>query len=123
MWNKPSMDWASSETLKKIDAEISKMRSEKPKAGPRVISVEGNQFGHYIVSNSIDDRTVYVQLDYDFCGLALTFGWIPCTECSFTDGTVKCAHHSVGEMIQSAIEFLDGYPDPVEDPGYFDGED
>ena len=87
------------------------------------IFVDSNRFGHYIVSNDEDDNTVYVQVDYDCCGLASSFGWTPCEECRETDGTVPCEHHTVSEMIQSAIEYLDdcaSYGKTVEDPGYFD---
>jgi len=84
------------------------------------IYVEGNRFGHYVVSNDENDETRYFQVDYDYCGLASTFGWTPCEECRETDGTVPCKHNKISDMIQSAIEYLDGYPAPVEDPGYFD---
>jgi len=90
------------------------------------IFVEGNRFGHYIVSNDQDDRTVYFQCDFDYCGLARTFGWIPCAECDLTDGTVKCAHRTVSEMIQEATAYLDECSDngkQAEDPGYFETEE
>lgn len=86
------------------------------------IYIESNRFGHYTISNDLDDRTVYVQTDWDFPGLASTFGWVPCGECGATDGTVDCEHRTAGEMTSDAAAFLDNEPGGVEDPGYF-GED
>jgi hypothetical protein len=63
--------------------------------------------------------TVYIQTDWDYPGVASTFGWSVGCDCS-TDGTVDCQHKTVSEYIASAY----GYPSNnigkvVEDPGYF----
>lgn len=65
-------------------------------------------------------RDILVQTDWDFPGTASTFGWIACNQCNQTDGTVDCDHHTVSEMIQDAIHYLDDHiGNIVEDPGYF----
>lgn len=73
--------------------------------------------------NSRDEsRTVLVQLDYDYPGLASTFGWQPCH--STTDGTIDCPEcgKPAGEMISEAADYLDEHSgEIVDDPGYFDG--
>jgi hypothetical protein len=84
------------------------------------ISVESYRYGGYIISNDEDDRTILIQTDWDYPGVASAFGWTPCKECRFTDGTVDCAHQTAHEMIANAAEYLDDYPDAVDDPGYFD---
>ena len=66
-----------------------------------------------------DGRDLLVQTDWDFPGLASTFGWPPCW-CGFTDGTVDCAHRAAGEMIAEARSYLDEHLGfKVDDPGYF----
>lgn len=66
-------------------------------------------------------RDFLVQIDFDRCGIASDFGWVPCPFCSSTDGTVDCKHRKVGAMIQSATNFLDdNIGNIAEDPGYFD---
>lgn len=78
--------------------------------------------GTYQITNDSDNREILVQTDWDYPGIAATFGWIPCDECRKTDGTVDCAHHTTSEMIASAAEYLDDcadYGKSVEDPGYF----
>jgi hypothetical protein len=82
-----------------------------------------NHYGAYIIGNDKDDRTLLIQSDWDYPGIASSFGWIPYEECRNTDGTVDCKHHTASGMIASAAEYLDGYPDAVEDPGYFDEEE
>ena len=58
--------------------------------------------------------------DWDYPGVASTFGWAPC-DCGFTDGTVDCEHKTASEMIYEAGEYLDEHiGDVVEDPGYFE---
>lgn len=83
----------------------------------------------YIVCKVVDgkydpynqDMTRLVQVDYDFPGLASTFGFIPCRKCNFTDGTISCKHHTVTDMISRARQFLDNSIGIiVDDPGYFD---
>lgn len=89
------------------------------------ISYEGNRFGHYTITNDQDDRTIYVQTDFDYPGIASTFGWSPCCGSGRTDGTVRCPDcgAEVSDLIGSAIDFLDANEgSEVDDPGYFDGE-
>lgn len=72
-----------------------------------------------------DGRTILMQIDCDFPGLASSFGFIPC-ECGWTDGTVNCPHKTASDMISAAIDFLDDLCSTaderrfIEDPGYFD---
>lgn len=74
-----------------------------------------------------EEHTVLVQTDYDFPGLARTFGWNPCKGCDRecagdTDGTVECASRRVDDMIAEARAFLDDCEARavvVDDPGYF----
>ena len=74
--------------------------------------------GCILISNDRDDRTVLMQVDYDYPGLASAFGWQPC--CDATDGTVDCSHKNAGEHIHDAYEFLMAHEgEEVEDPGYF----
>ena len=47
----------------------------------------------------------WCKLDWDFPGLASTFGWTPCP-CGTTDGTIDCEHRTAGEMIAEAHDFL-----------------
>ena len=66
-----------------------------------------------------DGRDVLVQTDWDFPGVASTFGWSPCP-CGSADGTVDCDHRTADEMIASAGEFLRAHSgDTTDDPGYF----
>jgi hypothetical protein len=92
--------------------------------------------GCYIVARERDGTfdpaserdTVLVQTDYDFPGVASSFGWSIaydgglCCEHDGTDGTVDCPEcgRSAGAFIGAASEWLD-YHDgaEVEDPGYF----
>jgi hypothetical protein len=66
-----------------------------------------------------DGRELVIQTDWDYPGVASTFGWSPCP-CDQTDGTVDCDHRSASEMIAEAYDFLTEHVgDEVEDPGYF----
>lgn len=59
---------------------------------------------------------------FDVCGVASTFGWVPCRKCNETDGTVACAHRTVAAMHDEAYAYLDACADDgrtTEDPGYF----
>jgi hypothetical protein len=86
------------------------------------IYIETGDFGAYVLSNDEDNRTILIQSDWDYPGVASTFGWIPCGQCRESDGTVDCKHRTAHEMIASAAEYLDDGPGPVEDPGYFGQE-
>ena len=50
-------------------------------------------------------KTVLIQTDWDWPGVASRMGYTPC-KCGDTDGTVDCAHHTATEMIQAAGEFI-----------------
>lgn len=59
----------------------------------------------------------FVQSDWDYAGLASRFGWTPC-DCEATDGTVKCPHRTVSEMLADSFDFLsarDGDEFEIED--------
>lgn len=95
-----------------------------------MITVEPNWHGHgylgFLVSNDQDDRTILVQTDWDFPGLARLFGWVAC-ECGATDGTSSCrsCDRHPGQMISEAAQVLydvhnrDDQDQWVDDPGYF----
>lgn len=69
-----------------------------------------------------ESRTVLVQSDWDFPSLAANLGFVPCSECNSTDGTVDCEHRTAGEMIEAAALYLDTHLGELfEDPGYFGG--
>jgi hypothetical protein len=82
------------------------------------ITLREGDFGTFrIVAD--DGRDILVQTDWDFPGLASTFGWSPCF-CGATDGTVYCDHKTADEMIADAREFLTAHVgDAADDPGYF----
>ena len=64
-------------------------------------------------------REILIQSDWDFPGLASTFGWSPCP-CGATDGTIDCDHRTAREMIAEAGDFLRAHAgDTTDDPGYF----
>ena len=87
-----------------------------------MISIEPSH-GCYLLTNDQDSRDILIQTDFDFPGVARTFGWSPCH--SGTDGTVDCpsCKRTASQLISEAAEYLDNNPDPVEDPGYFNQED
>ena len=86
------------------------------------ITVEHAQFGLWLIKAE-DGRDILAQLDLDFPGLAQNFGYVPCTQCGETDGTIDCAHRTVEEMIADAGEFLnEGMDLWIEDPGYFESD-
>lgn len=84
-----------------------------------MIRLESSDFGDYLIIDEETKRDILIQVDYDYPGIASTFGWSPCA-CGLTDGTVNCEHKTASEMIQEAQEFLDdNYGKVVNDPGYF----
>jgi hypothetical protein len=86
----------------------------------RVLNPDAGE-GRYDWDTRDEGNTVLVQTDWDFPGLASSFGWKPC-ECGSTDGTVDCAHKTATEMITEAAEFLDNCVangTVIPDPGYF----
>jgi hypothetical protein len=66
-----------------------------------------------------DGQTKLIQTDWDYPGVASSFGWVPCW-CGETDGTVDCPHKTASVMITDARQWLyDHIGDAVDDPGYF----
>jgi len=83
------------------------------------ITLERGQFGDFEIVSTTGQSTL-ITLDWDYPGIASTFGWSPC-DCGDTDGTVDCDHRTASEMIESATEYLDDHiGDSVTDPGYFE---
>lgn len=89
-----------------------------------------NAPGCYAILSEDEKESILVQVDYDFPGLANSFGW-DMTELqhegencrhSGTDGTVVCPEcgMTAGAFISAAAEWLDSNDGAmVEDPGYF----
>ena len=83
------------------------------------ITLESGNFGFGYLLAADDRRDILIQTDWDYPGVASTFGWVPC-ECGETDGTVDCPHKTASQMISEAAEYLDEHiGNTVEDPGYF----
>jgi len=83
------------------------------------ITLQAGDFGSYLLTAE-DGQDRLIQTDWDFPGIASTFGWSPC-ECVATDGTVACVHKNAGQMIAEAQAFLDEHiGEDVADPGYFE---
>jgi hypothetical protein len=85
-------------------------------AAMKIVLHEGD-FDTFLI-RAEDGRDILVQNDFDFPGLASTFGWSPCP-CGATDGTVDCDHRMAEEMIADARGFLTDHGDTADDPGYF----
>ena len=82
------------------------------------MTLQEGDFGTFLVVCE-DGRDLLVANDYDFAGLASTFGWSPCP-CGETDGTVDCRHRTADEMIAEARDFLrERLGETTDDPGYF----
>ncbi len=78
--------------------------------------------GHWDMYSDDTSKTILVDSDWGFPGLASTFGWSPCCGAGQTDGTVDCLScgAKTGDLISSAADFLDDHLGTiVEDPGYF----
>ena len=83
------------------------------------ITLQSGDFGGYLLVGD-DGQNRLIQTDWDFPGIASTFGWSPCS-CGATDGTVACAHKNAGQMIAEAQAFLNEHiGDDIADPGYFE---
>ena len=78
----------------------------------------------FLIRNTGNAKTVLVQVDYDYPGVARSLGWSgEC--CGATDGTVDCKTHrkTATEMIASAYDWiLEHEGEEFEDPGYFEDE-
>jgi hypothetical protein len=114
----------------------------KPKPQPRLITLDScpADAPGAIKILSQDGRDLLVQSDWEFPGVAQTFGWSmvsvqapgrgygadyyrPACEHRHTDGTVDCPDCgiSAGAFIASANTWLDEHDGAqVEDPGYFE---
>lgn len=87
------------------------------------ITIDYCDHGTFVIVNLDTDEDILVQTDWDYPGLAMTFGWSPCH--GETDGTVKCpvCGMSADTLIADAGIYLDDHiGDVVDDPGYFDNE-
>ena len=94
-------------------------KAANPATDERTITLLDDLYGNFILQAD-DGRDLLIQLDWDYPGVASTFGWSPC-RCGQTDGTVDCAHRTASEMIAEAGEFLrDHVGDTAEDPAYFE---
>ena len=129
-----------------FECSFSTMRKRDRAVGRRQeirnpITYEGNRFGHYLVTSveatawtkdihgTIVARPpkheLYFQTDWDFPGLAETFGWngkiLPMTK---TRAVNIKDDDQIGREIYSAIQYLDANEGKVvEDPGYWEGDD
>ena len=66
-----------------------------------------------------DDRTILVQTDWDFPGVAETFGWSPPAG-TLIDHVGKFAEESLSTVIGDARDFLhERAGSMTSDPGYF----
>ncbi|HOF89044.1 MAG TPA: hypothetical protein PLZ36_13220 [Armatimonadota bacterium] len=89
------------------------------------ITLESGPFGWDYLIQHDDGRELLIQSDWDFPGLAMTFGWTPCRRCrrsckGATDGTIACPRRSAFEHILDAQAWLDTHIGKrVTDPGYF----
>lgn len=65
--------------------------------------------GFLIVPDGADphdeSKTVLVQTDWDYPGVASSMGWQAC-EHGDTDGTVDCPHHKASDMIAAAYDWI-----------------
>lgn len=93
-----------------------------------MLRLEEGSFGwDYLLVDTETGEDLLIQTDWDYPGVASTFGWSPCTGCrkackGETDGTIDCARRTAGAHISSAQEYLDKHiGDEVDDPGYFGG--
>jgi len=96
--------------------------SGNPTPVPRARLEAGHDYGApgcYVLVNEDTGEDLLVQTDWDYPGVASSFGYVPCA-CDETDGTVDCAHKTASEMIVAAARYLDDHTgESVEDPGYF----
>ena len=90
------------------------------------ITLEEGGFGWDYVIQHDDGRDLLVQSDWEYPGIAMTFGWSPCTRCrracrGASDGTIDCPRCTASQHIAKAQTWLDAHIGArVEDPGYFE---
>jgi hypothetical protein len=87
-----------------------------------MIRLEAGQFGwDFLLVNTETGEDQLIQSDWDYPGVASSFGWEACQLCGRTDGTVNCEHRTASEMISEAGDYLTEHVgDEIEDPGYFE---
>lgn len=86
------------------------------------LRLEKHHRGLYFLLVDVNDgsRSVIIQTDWDYPGVASNFGFVAC-ECGETDGTVDCPHHTARDMISRAYTYLCEHEGKtIEDPGYLD---
>jgi hypothetical protein len=91
------------------------------------IQLQRDKFGwSFYVVHLATGEYLYIQTDWDFPGIAQTFGWTPkkFRKCAHrgTDGTVDCPDcgRSVSDFITEAQAYLTKHEGKiVTDPGYF----
>lgn len=91
------------------------------------IRLEQGDFGFtFLIVNEETQKDILVQTDWDYPGVASSFGYSPCKDCKeeckgATDGTVNCKLRTASDMISEASEFLtDNVGESADDPGYFE---
>ncbi len=65
-----------------------------------------DDFGTFLLVAE-DGRDLLIQTDFDFPGVASTFGWSPCS-CGATDGTVDCDHKTAEGPVGSFVSAEQG---------------
>jgi len=93
------------------------------------------QGGYFIEPQDDPESSLYVSTDYDYPGVASTFGWsvreVPGTIGRFTcthdgtDGTIDCPACGItaSRFIAEARSYLDEHIGATaDDPGYFSGD-
>lgn len=95
------------------------------------VTLEAGDFGWDYLLVAEDGRSLLVQTDWDYPGIASNLGWSPSDvepegECEHagTDGTINCdCGVKVAVFLASAQSFLDDHiGEDFEDPGYFGEE-
>jgi hypothetical protein len=89
------------------------------------IQLQRDKWNFYVV-HLATEKSLYIQTDWDFPGIATSFGWIPkkyrkCRH-SGTDGTVDCPDcgRSASDFISEAWDYLAKNEGKIiTDPGYF----
>lgn len=82
--------------------------------------------GNYEIIHRETGKSILIQVDWDYTGIAQTFGWdMRGKNCAHegTDGTVTCPQcgKTATEFISEAADWLDNHlGTEAEDPGYFD---
>jgi hypothetical protein len=100
------------------------MRKSNPRGRRKgwvsLYEAEGTGVNAFLLVDNATGREVIIQSDWDFPGVASSFGWVPCRKCRATDGTVDCAHRTASEMISEAYDYLMAHlGKQIPDPGYF----